>query len=57
MVWRFPYIGKECYVYTNQKMNDTEYVKFTSQSPEELIAEIKGEGKKIGLFICRGCEY
>lgn len=47
MVWRFPYIGKECYVYTNQKMNDTEYVKFTSQSPEELIAEIKGEGKKM----------
>ena len=46
---RFPYIGKECYVFTSQKMMDTEYVKFTSQSPEELISEIKGEGKKIWI--------
>ena len=46
---RFPYIGKECYVFTSQKMMDTEYVKFTFQSPEELISEIKGEGKKIWI--------
>lgn len=46
---RFPYIGKQCYVYTNQKMKDTEYVKFTSQSPEELIADIKGKDRKIWI--------
>ena len=44
---RFPYIGKECYVYTTQTIDDTEYVKFTSQSPENLIAGLKKEGKKI----------
>jgi len=44
---RFPYIGKECYVYTTQTIDDTEYVKFTSQSPDNLIAGLKKEGKKI----------
>lgn len=46
---QFPYIGKECYVYTNRTIDDTEHVKFTSQSPENLIAGLKKEGKKIWI--------
>ena len=46
---RFPYIGKECYVYTTQTINDTEHVKFTSQHPDDLIAGLKKEGKKIWI--------
>ena len=46
---QFPYIGRECYVYTTQQLEDTEYVKFTSQSPENLIAGLKKEGKKIWI--------
>lgn len=46
---RFPYIGKECYVYTTRAIDDTEYVKFTSQSPDDLIAGLKMEGKKIWI--------
>ena len=42
---QFPYIGKECYVYTTRATDDTEYVKFTTQSPENLIAGLKKEGK------------
>lgn len=45
----FPYVGKECYVYTTQKSEDTEHVKFTSQSPEKLIASLNKEGKKIWI--------
>ena len=40
---RFPYIGKECYVYSTRRMDDTAYVKFTSQSPEKLFAGLKKE--------------
>lgn len=46
---RFPYVGKECYVYTTQTLTDTEHVKFTSLSPDELIAGLKTEGKKIWI--------
>lgn len=46
---RFPYIGKECYVYSTRRMDDTAYVKFTSQSPEKLFAGLKKEGKKIWI--------
>ena len=46
---RFPYIGKECYVYTTKTIEDTEHVKFTSQSPDKLIAGLKKEGKKIWI--------
>jgi len=46
---QFPYIGKECYVYTTRTTDDTEYVKFTTQSPENLIAGLKKEGKKIWI--------
>ncbi len=45
----FPYTEKECYVYTTQKINDTEYVKFTSQSPENLISGLNKDGKKIWI--------
>ena len=46
---RFPYIGKECYVYTTQMIQHTEYVKFTSQSLENLIAGLNREGKSIWI--------
>ena len=46
---QFPYIGKECYVYTTKPTANTEYVKFTSQSPENLIVGLKKEGKKIWI--------
>jgi len=46
---QFPYIGKECYVYTTQTTDDTEYVKFTSQSPENLIAGLKRKERRFGL--------
>lgn len=46
---RFPYIGKECYVYTTRATEDTEHVQFTSQSPEDLIAGLNKEGKKIWI--------
>ena len=46
---RFPYIGKECYVYTNQATDNTEHVVFTSKKPEDLIAGLKKEGKKIWI--------
>jgi len=46
---QFPYKGKECYVYSTRAMEDTEHVKFTSQSPEKLIAGLKKEGKKIWI--------
>lgn len=39
---RFPYAGKECYVYTRQPLVDTENVRFTQQSPAELIAGMEG---------------
>ena len=45
----FPYFGKECYVYTTQKLPDNEYVKFTSQSPDELIAGLTDGEKKIWI--------
>ena len=46
---RFPYVGKECYVYTTRAIEDTEHVKFTAQSPEKLIAGLKKEGGKIWI--------
>ena len=47
---RFPYVGKECYVYTHQKLDDTEFVRFTSQNPDVLIAQLKErDGKKIWI--------
>jgi len=39
---RFPYVGKECYVYTRQPPADTEHVRFTRQSPAELMAGMAG---------------
>lgn len=46
---RFPYVGKECFVYTTRTLKNTENVKFTSQSPEALLAGLKQEGKKIWI--------
>ena len=46
---QFPYIGKECYVYTTQQLEDTEHVKFTSQSPEKLIVGLSAAGKRIWI--------
>lgn len=46
---RFPYAGKECYVYTAGGAEDTEHVKFTAEQPEALIAGLKTEGKKIWI--------
>lgn len=43
---RFPYVGKSCYVYTHQETDDTEFVHFTSQSPDALIAGLKEKGGK-----------
>ncbi|MBO5501728.1 MAG: dihydrofolate reductase, partial [Clostridia bacterium] len=46
---RFPYIGKECYVYTTRAIEDKEHVRFTSQSPENLIAGLEKAGGKIWI--------
>ena len=46
---RLPYADKECYVYTSRKTADMGHVKFTSQSPEELLAGLSREGKKIWI--------
>ena len=35
--------------YTTRAIDDTEHVKFTSQSPENLIAGLKKEGKRIWI--------
>ena len=45
----FPYVGKECYVYTTRTTDDTEHVKYTSQSPEKLIEGLSKKGKKIWI--------
>ncbi len=45
----FPYSGKESYVYTTRRIEDTEHVKFTSKSLDKLIAGLKNEGKKIWI--------
>lgn len=46
----FPYVGKECYVYTHQKEQDTEFVHFTTQKPDVLISGLREkEGKKIWI--------
>jgi len=46
---KFPYVGKECYVYSTQRLKNTEHVNFTSQSPELLLAGMKQERKKIWI--------
>lgn len=47
---RFPYPGKECYVYTHQASGDTEFVHFTTQSPDVLIAALRAQaGKNIWI--------
>lgn len=46
---QLPYAGKECYVYTSCRMENVGHVKFTSQSPEKLLAGLSGEGKKIWI--------
>lgn len=46
---RFPYDGKECYVYTTQSRADTAHVRFTALSPEKLLADLKQDGKKIWI--------
>lgn len=46
---RFPYVGKECFIYTTRTLPNTENVKFTSRRPEELLADLKQEGKKIWI--------
>lgn len=46
---RFPYVGKECYVYTSQALPSTGHVTFTSQNPEKLIRALQPEGKRIWL--------
>jgi len=46
---RFPYPGKECYVYTTRKQDDTDQVTFTGQKPEDLISGLKAAGKRIWI--------
>ena len=46
---RFPYEGKECYVYTTQPMEDTAHVRFTAQNPGKLIAGLSPCGKDIWI--------
>lgn len=46
---RFPYEGKECFVYTSGEMKDTEHVRFTAQSGNELLAGLCKEGGKIWI--------
>ncbi len=46
---RFPYVGKECHVYTTRPGEDTPEVHFTAQSPDELIGRLKAEGKRVWI--------
>jgi dihydrofolate reductase len=44
----FPYKGKECYVFSKEKRNDTEFVKFINSDIIEFIKTIKQkDGEKI----------
>lgn len=46
----FPYKGKKCYVYTKKPQAPTEYVTFTSETPDSLIDRMRKEdGKKIWI--------
>ena len=46
---RFPYPGKECYVYTTRAQKDTEHVTFTAQKPKDLISGLKAAGKRVWI--------
>ena len=46
---RFPYPGKECYVYSTRQQGSTESVHFTCREPLELVTELKKQGKRIWI--------
>lgn len=46
----YPYKNCKSYVYTRKEVEDNEYVKFTNETPRELIAKLKEkQGKNIWI--------
>ena len=46
---RFPYPGRECYVYTTHTQRNTDHATFTAGKPEDLIAGLKAAGKRVWI--------